>query len=307
MKYGFEENWDFNGDVNYPQYPSNKVDWCQTLITKINFLGNKIHQKTRRGRPNRIELNSSVFRIINNLEYYNPLTNKINDVDVVINDEINDDIIYVINDDNFLKKLRGEGIIECYETIERGEKDINGVSSITFRLLKIGSNEYEEWVKDSLENEKIVLLYDECYVGKINILNYDKGFFIDAATGEINLPKETLPYETDYFFPSPNYDETVDINTLPGVNNLFGVDDLRYFFEKFIKTVETKKPNVRLANQLKLLIDCSTIKLLTEDSRTTKHNILDNNFKMTFKIPVGDINKDEQENWLKKLKKMIKF
>jgi hypothetical protein len=130
---------------------------------------------------------------------------------------------------------------------------------------------------------------------------------IDELTGEIDLRYNVIPIEEDFFFPSPNYDETVSINTLPGVDNLFEVDNLRYFFEKFIKTVETKKPNVRLANQLKLLIDCSTIKLLTEDSRTTKHNILDNNFKMTFKIPVGDINKDEQENWLKKLKKMIKF
>jgi hypothetical protein len=132
---------------------------------------------------------------------------------------------------------------------------------------------------------------------------------IDELTGEIDLRYNVMPIEKDFFIGSPNYDEPVDIDTLPGVDDLdlLGVDNLRYFFEKFIKTVETKKPNTRLTNQLKILIDSTMIKLLMEDTSTLNHNILDNNFKMTFKIPVGDINKDEQENWLKKLKKMIKF
>mgnify|MGYP003655373774 CR=1 FL=1 len=131
---------------------------------------------------------------------------------------------------------------------------------------------------------------------------------VDELTGEVDLRYNLGPIEKDFFIPSPDY-ESVDMDTLPGTDNLSDVDNLHYFFEKFIKTVETKKPNTRLTNQLKILIDSTMIKLLMEDARTTKHNILDNNFKMTFKIPVGNINKDEQQqqSWIKKLKKMIKL
>lgn len=125
---------------------------------------------------------------------------------------------------------------------------------------------------------------------------------VDELTGEIKFDK-TLEYNKDITLPSPNYDEPVsDISTLPGVNNLSDVENLNYFFNAFLRTVERDKPDVRAAKQLKTIIDSIIIK----DSMVLRHNILDNSFKQKFVIPVGKIDENETKSFITKLKKIFK-
>jgi hypothetical protein len=121
---------------------------------------------------------------------------------------------------------------------------------------------------------------------------------LDELIGEVDLRCDKLPIEKDYFLPSPNYDEPVD--TLP-YSKLSNVDNLQYFFEKFLNSVEKGKPNIRAAKNLKTIIDSIIIK----DSMVFRDNILDNSFKQKFVIPVGKLNEEETKSFITKLKEKI--
>ena len=52
--------------------------------------------------------------------------------------------------------------------------------------------------------------------------------------------------------------------TLPGAE-LSDADNLKYFFHKYLSTVEKGKPHQRTANNLKTLIDIIQVKLITNE------------------------------------------
>ena len=79
-----------NGKTEYQE------DWNQTLLTRINLVSANIYQKSIIDGANIIEINSKLMPLIKTLEYYNPLDNLIaNKYKVIINDDAEDEIIYV--------------------------------------------------------------------------------------------------------------------------------------------------------------------------------------------------------------------
>jgi hypothetical protein len=137
------------------------------------------------------------------------------------------------------------------------------------------------------------MIHDNFYTG------YTTGHLtslVDELTGEIKFDK-TLEYNKDIFLPSPNYDEPVDI--LPGADKISDIDNLQYFFDKFLKTVERDKPDVRAAKHLKTIIDSIIIK----DSAVFRNfNVLDGNFKQKFIIPIGKLDEEKTKSFITKLK-----
>ena len=99
------KEWDYQGHkvlVETTSYsPSySQGDWNQTLLTRINNVGALIYQSSRRGGPNTIKLHPSLMPLIETLEYYNKYVNKIsNRFDVIVNDEVERDIIYIYHSD----------------------------------------------------------------------------------------------------------------------------------------------------------------------------------------------------------------
>jgi hypothetical protein len=122
----------------------------------------------------------------------------------------------------------------------------------------------------------------------------------DELTGEVNLRNNKLPIEKDIFLPPPNYDRPVEIDTLFG-SNISDVDNLKYFFDAFLKTVERDKSDARAARNLKNIIDS----IIINDSMVFRHNILENKFKKKFVIPVGKIDEKETKSFITKLKEKI--
>ena len=133
---------------------------------------------------------------------------------------------------------------------------------------------------------------------ELQMLN-DKQSIVDPITGEINIKFNPLPISEDYFIPSPDNDES------PSINTLSSESDLEYLFNKYLQTVKDGKPNIRLANQVKLVIDCIQIKTMVEDSRTLINDPHATNRKI-FKIPVGDFNEVESKSLIQKLKDKLK-
>lgn len=99
------KEWDYQGHkvlVKTTSYsPSySQGDWNQTLLTRINNVGALIYQSSNRFGPNTIKLHPSLMPLIETLEYYNKYVNKIsNRFDVIVNDEVEHDIIYIYHSD----------------------------------------------------------------------------------------------------------------------------------------------------------------------------------------------------------------
>ncbi len=75
---------------------------------------------------------------------------------------------------------------------------------------------------------------------------------------EGNPPK--LEYREEYVFDN----KEVDI-TLPSAE-LSDIADLKYFFHKYLFSVERGRPNQRMANNLKTFIDIIQVKNLTNEN-----------------------------------------
>jgi hypothetical protein len=66
-----------------------------------------------------------------------------------------------------------------------------------------------------------------------------------------NLDKQ---YQEEYVF------DNKEVNTsLPGCE-LSDIDSLKYFFQKYLSSVENGKPSQRMSNQLKTMIDIIQVK-----------------------------------------------
>ena len=74
---------------------------------------------------------------------------------------------------------------------------------------------------------------------------------------EHNPPK--LEYQQEYVFDN----KEVDIS-LPSAE-LLNIDSLKYFFNKYLFSVERGKPNQKAANNLKTLIDTIQVNNLTNE------------------------------------------
>lgn len=90
---------------------------------------------------------------------------------------------------------------------------------------------------------------------KINEAGYNEA--TKFGPSENNPPK--LPFQDEIFFDN----KEVDVS-LPS-SELSDVDNLKYFFDKYISSVERGKPNQRMANNLKTLIDILQVKNLTNE------------------------------------------
>ena len=77
------------------------------------------------------------------------------------------------------------------------------------------------------------------------LLNPGNGFINNFN----NIKMNNLPYDKEYIFDN----KEVDIS-LPGIE-LSDVENLNYFFHKYKVSVESGKPNQRMANLLKRYID----------------------------------------------------
>ena len=75
----------------------------------------------------------------------------------------------------------------------------------------------------------------------------------------MNKLNNKLPYQKEYVF------DNIEVEvSLPGAE-LSDVDSLKYFFHKYISSVERGKPNQRMANHLKSIIDVIQVKNLTNE------------------------------------------
>lgn len=90
---------------------------------------------------------------------------------------------------------------------------------------------------------------------KINEIGYNEA--TKFGPSENNTPK--LPFQNEFIFDN----KEVDVS-LPDAE-LSDVDNLNYFFDKYISSVERGKPNQRMANNLKTLIDIIQVKNLTNE------------------------------------------
>ena len=90
---------------------------------------------------------------------------------------------------------------------------------------------------------------------KINESGYNEAPKFGPSEG--NPPK--LEYQEEYVFDN----KEVDIS-LPDAG-LSDIDSLKYFFDKYLFSVERGRPNQNLANILKLWIDVIEIKNLTNE------------------------------------------
>ena len=196
---------------------------------------------------------------------------------------------------------------QIYKSSFRGANLIKVNSNIfkilkTLEYLKINDESLKYYlggkylieIDESLDNVVYVindLITDDNCIGKIEILNYNSK--VDENTGE------SIPYSKDIFFPSPNYSS--NINSIFDENGLNDVDNLKYFFDKYLKSVEDGKPNIRMGQQLKILIDT----ILIKDSQIFRYNIFDGGFKQKFVIPIKSLENKTVISFMKKLKENL--
>ena len=293
MEAKFNTTWDYLGykDKNYKNLLDIQKDWNQTLITMVNLMSANIFQKTYRSGANLIKVNSEVFKIFKTMEFFSTnfetRQHKLSERYIIEIDDSLDNVVYVIRETEHDKMLREKNLIECYNQSFQQ----NNLSEIAFKIFVKDSEEH----KKALENENNVFITDDCLVGKIEILNYNPEEekvphvklkpIIDPKTGELSFSKEInmLPISRDIFLPSPD-DKPVAIDLLPGAE-LDPVEDLKYLFDKYIKSIEAGKPNINFGSQLKQMID----KIAIQDSMVLRHNILDGSYKQKFVIPVGKL------------------
>jgi|TARA_R110000824_G_scaffold156963_6_gene330378 hypothetical protein len=90
-------NWNYKGfEYSLAANAYTQKDWNQTLITRINQCSAIIYSKSVSGGADTIRMNSKIFEIVKSFEYYNlNLDGKLNKYNVIVDDMIFDDVIYV--------------------------------------------------------------------------------------------------------------------------------------------------------------------------------------------------------------------
>lgn len=83
-----------------------------------------------------------------------------------------------------------------------------------------------------------------------NLADYNEAH--KYGPSEHNPPK--IQFQSEYIF-----DQEGTTGSLPD-DKLSDVDSLKYFFDKYISSVERGKPNQKMANQLKTIIDIVQVK-----------------------------------------------
>ena len=83
------EKWNYKLPIPQPIWDAQK-DWNQTLLTKFNMLSIGIHTEITIKVPQKLK------SLIDSLEFYNPLTNKIGSRFTVEFIESDSNIIYVV-------------------------------------------------------------------------------------------------------------------------------------------------------------------------------------------------------------------
>lgn len=99
LKCKIKLKWDYEGWRKLGHNtPFTQRDWNQTLVTRINQCSAHIHKASLRGGADTIRMNSNMFEIIESLEYYNHNGDKkLSKYNVIIDDLIYDDVVYVYN------------------------------------------------------------------------------------------------------------------------------------------------------------------------------------------------------------------
>lgn len=240
-------------------------DWLVTLTTQINQLSAQIFQVSGRGGANRISLNKKLFGLFENHKYLKI----VDDCKVTLAGR------YEIFFDN---SLPVDKVYVSKTNFPMNKIDVfDSYDNKRFVKVHQDSPQYPIYKKmaDEDENLKLVTITPDMLVGEITIKNYP--VFLPSK----NVDDETLPYN-------------------------FGTDveNLKWFFGKFIETVENKKPNIDLASQLKMVIDNVVINSAMEESKLL---VTDRNsqFRQKFTIPVGQMDEKEAKTFLDKVKKAL--
>jgi len=122
--------WDFNYSNKYEESPYTQIDWNQTLATRINQCSNEIHINNNKFGADTIRFNSKILKLIKTLGYFNSEENTLGErYSIVIDDEINEDEIYVYN------KLDKE-LFQCIEIVNYTEDIIYDIKDNIISLLK---------------------------------------------------------------------------------------------------------------------------------------------------------------------------
>lgn len=79
-------------------------------------------------------------------------------------------------------------------------------------------------------------------------------------------------------------------------------EDLKYLFNKYLITVERKKPNLRLAKNLKELIDLVQTTQLCENAMSLSHNTQTDTNKRTYNVEITNDKKKTKNFFNKYLK-----
>jgi|TARA_R110000851_G_scaffold251971_5_gene404499 hypothetical protein len=162
ISHKFKVDWDFEG---YPsKSPYTQKDWNQTLHTKINLCSAHIHKVSMRGGGDTIRLNNRIFNLLETLEYYNLKGDgKLKGFEVVIDDLILEDVIYVYNAKNYRERF--------VPKIKQTKTSITNtnLNSPLERNIETAMGE----ITFELGNDKEIKKYRKSLVSKITILNYD--------------------------------------------------------------------------------------------------------------------------------------
>jgi hypothetical protein len=161
--------WDYSYPEHIGVFHSQK-DWNQTLITRINQMSAMILKNTHRGGANKIKINSVLLPLFKDLEYFNVDNyNKMflsGRYHITIDDSLPKNIVLLLRETQDILDAKENNLVFSFFTTQ---EENNVYETITLRLLKIDSDEYNQ----ALNDPKCKLLTDENLSGKIEILNYE--------------------------------------------------------------------------------------------------------------------------------------
>lgn len=160
--------WDYEG-WRVSTTPSNSYtqkDWNQTLITRITQSSANIFKDSMRGGANRVRCNKRVLKILETLEYFYKDNTIAGRYEVIIDDLILDDRIYVyssrIHEKPFLFPVVTENEGDIGEPIFESplEEVEHNLSTMSFKV-------------ETKSTKKEADKYRRTLVAKIKILNYE--------------------------------------------------------------------------------------------------------------------------------------